>query len=233
MRINADFESIVVVTPDQHCWVNSPQGGVSRVMLDRIGAEKARATSLVRYAPGSSFPAHRHPGGEEILVLDGTFSDEQGHCPEGWYLRNPPGSKHSPASADGCIIFVKLWQMEADEEAPVRMEAFSASEWAGTGRSKRVLFEGPQEKVTVLQVGPRLSLFEEPLRAAELLVLAGSLQISGGGDQLTVAKGAWIRAGGADAPDFLAGLVSGSDGATVYVKQGLVVACPSVAKELL
>ena len=32
----------------------APQGGVERVMLDRLGGEQARAASIVRYAPDSA-----------------------------------------------------------------------------------------------------------------------------------------------------------------------------------
>ncbi len=91
MRINADFTRRAAVTPEQHEWVASPQGGVERVMLDRVGAEKARATSLVRYAQGSHFPPHEHPGGEEILVLSGTFSDESGDFPARLVCAQPAG----------------------------------------------------------------------------------------------------------------------------------------------
>ncbi len=59
-------------------------------MLDRIGGEQARATSPVRYLPQTSFPEHQHPGGEEILVLEGQFSEGNRDYPAGWYLRNPP-----------------------------------------------------------------------------------------------------------------------------------------------
>lgn len=70
-------------------------------------SRQARATSLVRYQPGSHFSAHEHGGGEEILVLDGVFEDEHGYYPAGSYLRNPPGSRHTPGSTEGCVIFVR------------------------------------------------------------------------------------------------------------------------------
>ena len=70
-------------------------------MLDRRGEEVARATSLVSYAPGSHFERHIHDGGEEILVLEGTFSDEQGDYPTGTYLRNPVGSSHARPAQHG------------------------------------------------------------------------------------------------------------------------------------
>ena len=73
MLIHADFSRRALVLPHQHRWTPSPQAGVERVMLDRVGAEKGHATSLVRYAAGSNFPVHYHPGGEEILVLSGAF----------------------------------------------------------------------------------------------------------------------------------------------------------------
>ena len=108
MLINANFSLRAIVTPDQYQWVASPQVGVERVMLDRVGEEKARATSIVRYAPRSFFPPHQHPGGEEILVLSGTFSAGTEHNPAGWYLRNPPGSSHQPSSEEGTLIFVSV-----------------------------------------------------------------------------------------------------------------------------
>ena len=86
-------------------------------MLDRIGGEVARATSLVRYAPSSYFDPHVHSGGEEFLVVEGTFSDEHGDFPAGTYVRNPIGTKHKPFSNDGCIILVKLHQFDPKDTA--------------------------------------------------------------------------------------------------------------------
>ena len=76
-----------------------------------MAAESGRATSIVRYAAGSSFKAHEHPLGEEIFVLQGTFADEHGVYPAGTWLKNPPGSRHAPSSPDGCLLFVKLCHM--------------------------------------------------------------------------------------------------------------------------
>lgn len=110
MKLNADLSQRVVLETETLDWQDSPMQGVQRRMLDRDGAEVARATSLVKYAPGSHFSAHTHGGGEEFFVLEGTFSDEQGDYPAGTYVRNPVGSSHTPFSKDGCTIFVKLWQ---------------------------------------------------------------------------------------------------------------------------
>src|SRR6516225_7214659 len=117
MRINDDFTRPVIVHAARQDWVASPAQGVHRRMLFRIGEEKARATSIVRYAPASAFPRHTHTGGEEFVVLDGVFQDEHGDYPAGAYIRNPPGTSHVPSSKDGCTIFVRLWQFRADDRA--------------------------------------------------------------------------------------------------------------------
>jgi hypothetical protein len=98
MELNADFSRRVAVHAARLPWVASPMAGVERRMLDRIGNEIARATSIVRYAPGSHFSPHTHGGGEEFFVLQGIFRDEQGEYPAGTYVRNPPTSRHTPGS---------------------------------------------------------------------------------------------------------------------------------------
>ncbi|MCP9801503.1 cupin domain-containing protein [Synechococcus sp. RedBA-s] len=120
MELHADLAQRVVLDTTALPWTPSPLAGVERRMLDRLGGEVARATSIVRYAPGSRFERHSHGGGEEILVLEGTFSDEQGDYPTGTYLRNPAGSAHAPFSQDGCTLLVKLHQMHpADQQRVV------------------------------------------------------------------------------------------------------------------
>ncbi|WP_429951866.1 cupin domain-containing protein [Comamonas sediminis] len=150
MLINADFSLRATVTPTDYRWVASPQPGVERVMLDRVGEEIARATSLVRYARNSSFPPHQHPGGEEILVIEGVFSDEQGDYPAGWYLRNPPGSSHSPRSRQGAVILVKLCQMHSEDSQSVRIDSGDPLNWNFVGgRVTCTLFSGNNEHVSM------------------------------------------------------------------------------------
>ncbi|QWD64684.1 cupin domain-containing protein [Polynucleobacter sp. MWH-UH2A] len=115
MNIHSDYSQRVVIHSDELPWVPSPQSGVERRMLERQGDEVARATSIVRYQPGSRFQAHTHDYGEEILVLDGIFSDETGDYPAGTYIMNPPGSSHAPFSESGCTLFVKLRHLGADQ----------------------------------------------------------------------------------------------------------------------
>jgi len=122
MNLHADFTERVLLHGDEIAWQASPMKGVERRMLDRIGDEIARATSIVRYAPGSSFSPHVHTGGEEFLVLEGVFQDEHGDFPAGAYIRNPPESRHRPGSASGCTIFVKLWQFDPADRSHVRID---------------------------------------------------------------------------------------------------------------
>ncbi|MEM8684922.1 MAG: cupin domain-containing protein, partial [Pseudomonadota bacterium] len=127
MRLHADFKQRVVVRPDDYQWVPSPAAGVDRMMLDRVGDEVARATSLVRYAANSEFPSHQHGGGEEIFVLDGEFADENGAYGVGSYLRNPIGTSHSPRiGADGALIFVKLHQFDKRDTEQKVIDTHSA-----------------------------------------------------------------------------------------------------------
>ena len=120
-QINTDFSQRIVIQPDDYRWVDSPMPGVERMMLDRIGDEIARATSIVRYEPFSEFSSHTHTGGEEFLVLDGVFSDEHQSYGKGCYVRNPIGTSHTPKiGKEGATIFVKLQQFdEADTQQKV------------------------------------------------------------------------------------------------------------------
>src|SRR5215475_13110315 len=120
-NINEDRTRPALVHAARLPWLPSPEPGVERRPLERIGAEVAIASSVVRYRAGSRFAAHTHGLGEEFLVLEGTFSDERGHYPAGTYVRNPPGSRHGPFSENGCVIFVKLRQMAPDDADKVTM----------------------------------------------------------------------------------------------------------------
>ena len=111
LKINDNFNERAVVYSDKLDWTASPMPNVYRKMLDRIGDEVARATTIVRYEPNSEFSSHLHTGGEEFLVLDGVFSDEHNDYPKGTYVRNPIGTQHTPKiGAEGAVIFVKLQQ---------------------------------------------------------------------------------------------------------------------------
>jgi anti-sigma factor ChrR (cupin superfamily) len=96
IELNADFTQRVVINPNEYVWEASPMPGVERMKLDRIGDEIARATSLLRYAPNSSFSPYENAVGEEIFVLEGTFYEELDSYPAGSWLRSPHFSEHCP-----------------------------------------------------------------------------------------------------------------------------------------
>lgn len=211
MHVNADFSLPAVVTPNAYQWVPSPQAGVERVMLDRVGGEVARATSIVRYAPQSSFPRHQHPGGEEILVLSGTFSDETQDYPAGWYLRNPPGSAHRPSSAEGAVIFVKLQQMQPSELTELRVDTNDPANWSQElGLAICRLYGDKFESVWLQRLLPGQPTSAVKTADVELLVLNGSLL---NGSQ-RYDSGTWLRFPQGQSP----ALQAGDDGATMYVK---------------
>lgn len=111
--INGDLSIPVVMRTSNMQWQASPSQSVWRKRLHLVGdAESGQVTSLVKFEPNSSFPIHDHPDGEEILVLEGVFSDEQGDWGAGSYLLNPEGYRHQPYSLEGCLLFVKLRQYQ-------------------------------------------------------------------------------------------------------------------------
>ena len=156
MNVNADFNARVAIDARNMPWMASPQAGVERKMLDRVGDEVARATSIVRYAPGSVFAPHTHELGEEFLVLTGTFEDDQGAYPAGTYVRNPPGSRHRPFSTAGCEIFVKLRQFQAGDDARVVIDTSQAAFRPGLvpGLTVLPLHEYGSEHVALVRWAP-------------------------------------------------------------------------------
>ena len=176
MQINSDFSCRAMAHSQQMEWVPSPMQGVARRMLDRIGNEVARATSIVKYDPGSAFSPHTHDGGEEFIVLEGIFQDERGDYPAGSYVRNPIGTSHTPRSDDGCTIFVKLWQFEESDQAQFTVDLNAAFE---DGKTELVLHETDFETVTLWRLDPHELHQLGAEGGAEYLILRGDLSLEG------------------------------------------------------
>jgi len=177
MELNADFSQRAAIHAARLAWIPSPIAGVERRMLDRIGDEIARATSIVRYAPDSHFSPHTHGGGEEFLVLDGIFQDEHGDYPAGSYVRNPPTSRHTPGSAPGCVIFVKLWQFDPADRTQVRTDTNKASFKSAPSRAgvdTLPLFHDAHEDVHLELWAPNAQIDLPLPGGAEILVIDGS-----------------------------------------------------------
>ena len=220
MELNANFEDRAAVHSDQEPWIASPMKGVDRRMLDRIGDEVARATTIVRYEPGSSFSAHTHAGGEEFLVLDGVFQDEHGDFPVGTYVRNPPTTSHTPSSAPGATIFVKLWQFDMEDRQQITIDTTAeTTSPVRDGVAQIPLFEDAQERVRIEIWDARATVSEAGHNGFEALVIEGSF-IEGGE---TFTRNSWLRL----PPNAPLSAVAGAEGARLWVKSGHLAKTPT------
>jgi ChrR Cupin-like domain len=207
MELNADFTKRAVVHGATMPWQTSPIPGVERKMLDRVGDEVARATSIVRYAP------HIHGGGEEFLVLAGVFQDEHGDYPVGTYVRNPPTSRHRPGSVSGCIILVKLWQFDLDDRAQITINTGQQSYIADLTRlgvSILSLFSDDRETVQLERWEANISIDLLAPGGLEIFVIQGGF--SEGGEVFQVYS--WLRL----PPNSRLVARSGSEGCQIWLK---------------
>ena len=214
-HINADFgQKAVSITHDAPS-LPSPMAGVNRKPLDRIGDEVAIATTIVSYAPNSFFPKHDHAAGEEILVLEGTFSDESGDYSAGMYLRNPPNSSHTPHSKEGCTIFVKLRQFHPEDSATIRIDTNNTPWYPGLvpGLSVMPLHEFDGVGTALVRWAPN-TVFNPHVHPGgeEILVLEGVFHDEHG----SYPSGTWIRS-----PRYSKHTpFTKEEGALIYVKTG-------------
>ncbi|MEP0519266.1 MAG: cupin domain-containing protein [Hyphomicrobiales bacterium] len=213
MDVNPDFSKRASAHTATTPWVASPMAGVDRRMLDRLGDEVARATSIVRYAPGSAFSAHVHTGGEEYLVLDGVFQDEHGDFPAGTYVRNPPQSSHTPGAAQGAIILVKLWQFDPADRTEVTISTSDvqpkpAPDRAGVSTIPLHKDSREEVRIEVWDAGAKIELSDH--KGIEVFVVAGAFQE--GGESFL--EHSWLRLPMGEKLSAIAG----AEGARVWVK---------------
>jgi len=225
MEINADFSRRVAVHAARLPWVPSPMAGVERRMLDRIGDEVARATSIVRYAAGSRFSPHTHGGGEEFLVFKGIFEDEHGEFPAGSYVRNPPTSRHTPSSPNGCILFVKLWQFDPADRKEVEVNTAGAAYVAAASRpgvQLLTLFRDDCEDVRLERWMPDAAITLNVPGGAELLVLDG--RFDEGGESFEPLS--WLRLPSGS----LLQAKAGGQGCRIWIKTGHLLRIQGVSR---
>ncbi|KAF0707821.1 Aste57867_6531 [Aphanomyces stellatus] len=199
MNVHADLSQPAIVHHDQLTYVPSPTPGVLRGMLDRDGDEVALATTLVRYAPNSKFPAHKHDAGEEFLVLEGTFHDNLGAFPAGTYVRNEIGSVHAPSiGPDGCLIYVKLRWMVPEDTHTVE-DTTTASSWTpvGQGGSLRTLYRnvatGEHAWMLLLSPDARVDSLAAFEGGQEFFVVDGSVTALHDNTTTQLRKYSWLR----------------------------------------
>ncbi|MDH3690813.1 MAG: cupin domain-containing protein [Gammaproteobacteria bacterium] len=192
---NGDMSRRVEMHTAAMDWQASPSGTVWRKRLHRVGpAESGQVTSIVRYDKSSKFPAHPHPDGEEILVLEGVFSDEHGNWPAGTYLLHPEGFTHAPFSEQGCILFVKLRQYSGEGRSYVTVDT-NAMAWEQSvvqGIEQKTLYRDPNfQDSTELErwaAGVDVGTLSYA-GGVEIFVLQGEIEDERGRYQ----QGAWLR----------------------------------------
>jgi anti-sigma factor ChrR (cupin superfamily) len=219
-NLRADVRRLEVAHTDEMPWAPAPVPDVWRKRLELSGPPEAgRVTSLVRYAPGSRFPSHPHPDGEEILVLDGVFSDEHGDFPAGTFLMNPTGFEHSPFSKEGCTLFVKLRQSPgARQHVIVDTTRAAWHEHATPGVSQVPLYSDPAfpERIHLTRVASGVSVGPVHFPAGEeIFVLEGAFRDEHG----SYRAGSWLRF-----PPGASHTLTSVSGCTLYVKQGHLLA---------
>jgi len=237
MRLNSNFNLFTSTNFSPTKYIPSPSNGVNRFLLDRIGTEQARATTIVQFAPHCTFPKHTHIGGEEFVVLEGTFCDEYGSFPKGTYVRNPIGSAHAPyVEGDGCVIMVKLLQMADDVgegTAPLYVHFDDERKESTEYGSALNMYCNDQtgERVQMCWVQPN-TLFPVDdyavIGGEELFVIQGSLQLGGGGEgedeNDEYVKWGWLRFPPLTTPPppplHHNKLKAGKNGAQIYRKTG-------------
>lgn len=189
--LNMNFDERLAINTQVQEWQASPSSTVWRKPLEREAKESGHTTSVVKYEPGASFKQHSHPYGEEIFVLEGVFSDEHGDYPAGTYLRNPPGSKHSPFSKEGCVILVKLNQFDKRDLAEVRVNTNTVGWLQGQGGLKVMPLHSFEHEHVALVKWPSGEVFKphKHFGGEEIFVLSGTFKDEHG----EYPKGTWIR----------------------------------------
>ena len=129
--LNTDFSRRVVLDTPSLPWCETSAPGVQRRMIEDAGGDDARMTALLRFEPGARQPACRQAFGEEILVLDGAFSDSDGDYPPGTYRKHPPGALSAVVSPGGCTLLVKSGHLDPLDSGRSLVDTRQAQWFAG------------------------------------------------------------------------------------------------------
>lgn len=209
--LNMNFDQTVFVHTNKIDWIASPMSGVYRKPLAREVSERGHATSLVHYEAGSVFRSHPHPLGEEILVLQGVFSDEKGSYKAGSYFRNPPGSSHAPYSIEGCLLLVKLHQFQVSDLNQVHIE--TPSIWFSGNDEILPLYQYGVERVWLVRMVDSKSILNQLdlSCSVELFIISGEAKY---GDNVMVSND-WLRE-----PNFSVDLWSVESTCFIWLKSG-------------
>ncbi|MFM9881002.1 MAG: cupin domain-containing protein [Burkholderiaceae bacterium] len=222
MQLNTNLSERLAINTAEMEWLDSPSPQVKRRPLERFASESGRATSVVSYAAGASFAEHAHPAGEEIMVLEGTFSDASGDYSAGSYLRNPPGSRHAPFSRDGCLLFVKLAQFQSDDLQTIAIDTRKAAWHPGlvAGLSVLPLAAHGTENTALVRWAPgTVFSAHRHYGGEEIFVLSGVFEDEHG----HYPAGTWLRS-----PHLSQHRPFSRQGCTIFVKTGHLLPGPAL-----
>ena len=91
-------------TAADRTWKAAGYDGVELCGLRRN--DTGGGAALVRIAKGARFPAHDHPGGEEVYVVSGRALIGGERFVAGDYFYTPPGGVHDLRAEEDTVIFV-------------------------------------------------------------------------------------------------------------------------------
>jgi anti-sigma factor ChrR (cupin superfamily) len=195
-QVNADPSMVAVMDTNTMPWEPTEWPGVSRKVLELVhDAKKGRETSLLKFAPGAKIPTHVLEHRMDVVVVEGTYADGHGEYGAHSFLRNPPGFRHTPASKDGCVIYVK-WRVPIHPGAGERVviDARTAQWLDFPHRGAKVLHLYPNadgiETSRIGNVAPNRKLpSHNHSIGEETLVLDGCLK----DEYAAYSKGIWFR----------------------------------------
>jgi len=219
MKINSDISKRVVIQQSTLPWIATPWAGVQQRTLEGGGDAAARATAIVKCAPGSSIVSCTHELGEEFVVLDGVVTDEFGSYGKRSYVKasyvtNRTGSAHACESASGCMLFVKRHHLEPDDDQRIVVDTATMPWYQGMvdGLSVMPLSEFGTRHTALVRWAPGTRF--NPHRhygGEEIYVLEGVFEDEFG----RYPAGTWLRS-----PHLSAHCPFSIEGCTILVKTG-------------
>lgn len=97
-------------------WQPFPIPGVQLLDIEGGPATAGADVGLVRLAPNTTFPHHRHAGLERVLVLEGSYVDDDGreYVSGDWSEKAEDTEHEFRVGADGCTFAVVVYGVEID-----------------------------------------------------------------------------------------------------------------------
>ncbi len=110
-EVNADPNLVAVMNTNEMAWESTEWPGISRKVLEFVNHPRmGRETALLKFAPGAAMPTSVLADRVDVFVVEGAFTDEQGSYGAHTFIRNQSGTRFTPVSAEGCVLYMK-WRV--------------------------------------------------------------------------------------------------------------------------